>query len=79
MAIFGLGAALPLLILSQIAQSHFNKARHSLFATSRIGKKIMGAILLLISILILSGMDKILEAYLVDISPDWLTKLTTQF
>lgn len=79
MIVFGLGAALPLLILSQIAQSRFNKARQSLFSTSRIGKKMMGAVLLLLGILIISGLDKTLEAYLVDISPDWLTRLTTQF
>lgn len=79
MSVFGLGAALPLIVLSQIAQSRFNKARQSLFSTSRIGKKIMGTILLLVGILIVSGLDKRVEAYLVDISPDWLTKLTTQF
>ncbi len=79
MSVFGLGAALPLIVLSQIAQSRFNKARQSLFSTSRIGKKIMGTILLLVGILIVSGLDKRVEAYLVDISTDWLTKLTTQF
>ena len=36
-------------------------------------------ILLAIGLLILTGADKRLETFLVDVSPAWLTQLTTQF
>ncbi len=37
----------------------------------------MGAAFLLVAIMIISGADKRLEAWLVDVSPAWLTELTT--
>lgn len=40
---------------------------------------ILGAIMIALAIMILSGADKPLEAWLVDQSPAWLTNLTTRF
>jgi hypothetical protein len=34
---------------------------------------------LIIGVVILSGADRALEAFLVDVSPPWLTNLTTRF
>jgi len=39
----------------------------------------MGVILVALGILVISGLDKRLETVLVDLSPDWLTELTTRF
>jgi hypothetical protein len=39
----------------------------------------MGALLLAVGVLILSGLDKRIEAAVVAASPDWLTELTTRF
>ena len=36
-----------------------------------------GGILLPVGLLVASGLDKRLETWLVDLSPDWLTRLTT--
>ena len=36
----------------------------------------MGALLLLVGVLILSGLDKRAEVWLLEVSPDWLTRLT---
>jgi cytochrome c-type biogenesis protein len=79
MFVFGIGAALPLLVLSLLTKEAFLKIRGSLFATSLLGKKFMGATLIFLGGLIILGLDKKLEAYLVDISPEWLTTLTTRF
>ncbi|NDB69569.1 MAG: cytochrome c biogenesis protein CcdA [Methylocystaceae bacterium] len=79
MAIFGVGAALPLLVIGKMTQSRFQKSRYALLSTSAVGKKLMGALFALLGILILSGSDKLIENYLVEISPDWLVRLTTQF
>ena len=43
------------------------------------GKAAMGALLLGVGVLILTGLDKRIETALVDLSPDWLTQLTTRF
>lgn len=79
MMIFGIGAALPLLMLGQMTQAGLRSSRYALLATSTVGKKLMGAILMGLGFLILTGVDKILEQSLVDLSPDWLIRLTTQF
>ena len=43
------------------------------------GKTLMGVLLIAAGVLILTGLDKRLEAVLVDASPAWLTQLTTRF
>jgi cytochrome c-type biogenesis protein len=42
-------------------------------------KSALGALFVIIGVLIISGADKKLEAVLVDVSPAWLTTLTTSF
>ncbi len=42
-------------------------------------KGVLGALLASAGLLILTGLDKRLEAWLVDVSPEWLTALTTRF
>jgi hypothetical protein len=39
----------------------------------------MGALLLGVGVLIFAGLDKRIEAALVEASPEWLTALTTRF
>ena len=79
MAIFGLGAGLPLILLGLLSRNAMLKMRNKLFTAGKIGKQIMGAIMLLIGIMILTGFDKQLESVLVQASPDWLNTLTTRF
>jgi cytochrome c-type biogenesis protein len=42
-------------------------------------KSALGMLLVLSGILVFSGYDKQVEAYLVEKSPDWLTEMTTRF
>lgn len=79
MAIFGLGAGLPLIILGLLSRTAMLKVRNQLFTAGKIGKQILGAIMLLIGVMILNGFDKQLESVLVQASPDWLNALTTRF
>jgi hypothetical protein len=55
------------------------KVRGQLMQAGKTGKTILGLIMVAIAVMILSGADKPLEAWLVQISPDWLTALTTRF
>ncbi len=78
MLAFGLGAGLPLLILGTVSRETMMRLRARLMSTGKGAKIALGLILVAMGVLILSGLDKALETYLVQVSPDWLTQLTTR-
>ena len=79
MGLFGIGAALPVLALAYASRSAFLKARTGLMQAGRLGKIVLGSAMVLVAVVMLSGLDKPLEAWLVDHTPPWLTALTTRF
>ncbi len=79
MLAFGIGAALPLLALGLMSRQTLARWRHRMLAAGKGGKALMGALLMTIGLLILTGLDKRIEAVLVAASPAWLTELTTRF
>jgi cytochrome c biogenesis protein CcdA len=79
MTVFSLGAVLPLLAAGLFSRSAFARFRERLLAAGNGGKKLMGASLLLIGLLVLSGLDKRLETWLLDFTPAWLTELTVRY
>ena len=79
MLAFGLGAGLPLLALGLLSREAMARWRARLMGTGRMGKSVMGALLVTVGILILTGMDKALETAFLDQAPDWLVQLTTRF
>jgi cytochrome c biogenesis protein CcdA len=79
MAAFGLGAALPLLLIGMLSREALLRWRDRILSAGQGGKAVMGVLMLLLGGLILTGLDKRAEAALVDVSPAWLTELTTRF
>lgn len=79
MAVFGLGAALPLAVLGLLSRSALMKMRGRMLSAGQFGKALLGVALLLIGIGIVTGADKWIETTLVNASPAWLTDLTTRF
>ena len=79
MGIFGLSAALPVVALAYVSRGAMLKMRGKLMQAGKTGKTILGAIMIALSVLILTGADKSMEARLVEHSPAWLTQLTTRF
>jgi len=79
MAIFGIGAALPLVLFGLISRATLMRARPGLLSAGKLGKSLLGAAFVVIGVAIVSGSDKRLEAGLVAASPQWLTDLTTYF
>ncbi len=79
MLMFGIGAALPLLILGTLSRDVMMKARGRMASAGSNAKSALGLVLLVIGFLILSGYDKSVEAALVEAMPDWLTSLTTRY
>lgn len=79
MTVFGLGAGIPLALIGLGSRSVIGRNRSRLLKAGALGKSVLGALMLLLGVLILTGGDKSLEAFLVSISPAWLTELTTRF
>lgn len=79
MGSFGIGAALPLLLLGLLSREAMLKWRNRLMGAGKGGKAGLGVLLAVIGVLVLTGLDKKIEAALVAASPAWLTELTTQF
>ena len=79
MAIFGIGAALPLVVLGLLSRATLLGVRSRLMSAGKLGKGLLGAAFIVIGVAIVSGVDKRVEAALVDASPAWLTQLTTSF
>lgn len=76
---FGIGAALPLLVIGIMSREALMRWRERMLAAGSGGKVLMGVILVAIGGLILTGFDKRIETILVEVSPAWLTELTTRF
>ena len=78
LGLFGLGAALPLVGAAYASRAGFGRVRAWVLAHAGSAKRTMGALLLLVGVLILSGGDHAIEAWVNDRLPDaWLT-LTTR-
>lgn len=79
MAVFALGAALPLLLIA-LGGGRLLRARQErvLLLSTRL-KRIFGLGLMMVSLLVLTGMDKRLEAALVERMPEIWIDLTTRF
>jgi cytochrome c biogenesis protein CcdA len=79
MAVFGIGAALPLILLGLLSRATLMGVRARLMSAGKFGKGLLGALFIVIGAAIVSGADKRMEATLVAASPAWLTELTTSF
>ena len=75
MTAFGLGAAAPLVALGLVSGRRGWRARAH--ATGEGGKQLLGALLAILGLLMVTGLDRALESRLVEMSPAWLTRLTT--
>lgn len=79
MAIFGLGAAAPIVLFGLVSRNLLSNQRGRLATISKFGKFVMGMALVVVALGMLSGSDKAVEIYLIEHSPGWLTSLTTRF
>ncbi|WP_206956215.1 cytochrome c biogenesis CcdA family protein [Trinickia acidisoli] len=78
MAIYGLGAGTPMLLLGLASRTATARLHSRLSAFGNAGKYVLGGSLCILGILTLGGFDKTLEAAAVDHSPAWLIDLTTR-
>lgn len=76
MLLFGLGAALPLVILGSLSREAVTRVRGRLLAVGHHGKTVLGLLFLGLGALVLSGADKVAEAWLLERMPKWLMAMT---
>ncbi|MBX9457043.1 MAG: cytochrome c biogenesis CcdA family protein [Rhizobium sp.] len=77
MVAFGLGAAAPLLLLGLLSRDLLRAWRSRMLEAGRVLKMVLGLLFVVIGLAVFTGLDKIVEAWLVQASPLWLTRLTT--
>lgn len=79
MLLFSLGATLPLMALAYGSRQALASRKAALARAGRHGKPILGGVLVLVGALVAFGVDKLIEARLTALMPDWLVDLTTRF
>ena len=79
MGVFGIGAAAPVVGLAYVSRSAMQRYRSKLMQAGQAGKTVLGVAMIAIAVFIITGLDKPVEAWLVEHSPAWLTQLTTRF
>jgi cytochrome c biogenesis protein CcdA len=79
MSLFAIGAVLPLIGLGLMSHELLLRWRSHLLAAGRAGRIALGSMMAAVGLAILSGYDRSLEAALLDIAPDWLTRLSTMY
>ena len=79
MLIFGIGAAAPLVLLGSLSRATLVQVRGRLLSAGKYGKQLLGLVMLGLGALIATGMDKSVEAWVLDRTPEWLTAITTRF
>lgn len=79
MLLFGLGAGTPLLIVGTLSREALARTRGAMLKAGQRGKWLLGAVLVLMGLFILTGLDRGFEAWVVEHSPPWLTDLTTRY
>ena len=79
MAVFGIGAGLPLAALGFASRQAMARWRNRLMTGGKGAKMVLGLLLVVVGLSIATGFDKTIETALVAASPQWLTDLTTRF
>jgi cytochrome c biogenesis protein CcdA len=79
MLAFGVGAALPLLLLGMLSRETLLRWRGRLAEAGKSGKVVLGILLIAVGLAIVSGFDKRLEAAALDTLPAWFTEISTRY
>ena len=79
MFVFSLGTAVPLLLLAYGSRILFHNYFAHISIIGRLATKVMGWSLMLVGGGIITGLDRKLEAGILDFMPFWLIQFTTSF
>jgi cytochrome c-type biogenesis protein len=74
---FALGIASVLLVMALATQRLLAVWRGKLMNAGKRGRQVLGGLIVIVGVLIITGLDRNLEATLIGVLPDWVTNLTT--
>lgn len=77
--VFAVGAAVPLLLLAMLSGTALRAWSRRLASGANWGKPFLGVVLTTIGLLVITGLDKVLEAWLTSAMPQWIVEWTTRF
>jgi cytochrome c-type biogenesis protein len=75
MFVFGVGTASVLVVAGLVSGTVLNRVRPGVLEKGARAKKLLGWLLIALGALVLTGIDKILEAWALGILPDWATQI----
>lgn len=79
MAVYGVGAGVPLLALGAISRSATARWRPRLMSAASAGRTFLGAALVALGLVTLSGLDHRLEGWALQWAPAWLESIVTKY
>ena len=73
LGVYGIGAAVPLVLLAYLTRTVFSNVREKLLRTQRLLTTVMAVMLLVFGVLIVTGWMKFVEQYLLTVLPEsWI-------
>lgn len=79
LALFAIGAAIPLLVISYSFRLLYSVLRPKLESMQIQDNLLFGAIIVFVGSFVISGIDKIAEAQLLNVLPGWMLELSTNY
>jgi cytochrome c biogenesis protein CcdA len=79
MLAFGVGAALPLVVLGTLSREALMRWRGSLLTAGKGGKLALGFVLIAAGVVLLTHMDRKFEAHAVKLLPAWVLEAVTKY
>ena len=79
MFLFGLGAALPMLLIGTLSREVAVRWRGRILHAGEAGKRALGVVMVALALGLIARLDQSVEAALVAWSPEWLIDITTRF
>jgi cytochrome c biogenesis protein CcdA len=79
MLVFGLGSALPFLLLGMLTREALMRWRDRLMSAGKGGKMLLGGVMTVIGLLILFGLDKRFETWVMPLIPQFLVDLSGMY
>ena len=77
---FGVGTTLPMLAVAVLSRTALQRWRQRMLSAGHFGKVVaMGLSAVAVGAMILTGADRAIETSVVNVTPAWLSDLTTQF
>lgn len=77
MLAFGVGTAVPLLVLAALSREALMRWRGKMMNAAGTLKMVLGALLVFAGLLTLSGLDRVIQTALEDILPTWMIMTST--